>query len=262
MCSCSTFWTEEGLVVRVVGMGDCRRVDGATTSCVVEGMHRRPRTALKLTAKDAPIKACGELVRSRRNGGAACGGIAAFGLSRCVNLSKRGPRDCHCFVSSMLFGRLSVRGRGAFIPGNATRSLKRRYHGCRDGLGGRNNVSLRVLKVNGGKRVNFGRPKASFSSGARVISLTSSAVGTGTEFFRAVRRIPARTVAVKVSAVVRDERVLLLTSNRTGTSTVRGLLKGKIGRRFPTSVLGGRPGIGIVTSRTTLDTSGISMWVK
>lgn len=208
---------------------------------------------MKLTANDAPGKICTRLVGSRRGGNASCSGVAAVGLSRCVNLPPFSPGDCERFVGDRLFSRLSVQLRGARLPGKTTRSVPRRYRQCRRLVGSLTSVSLRLLKVKHGKRVNFGRPNASFRDHARIISLTRDAHGTGTEFFGSVRSIPTRTVAVKVTSVLSDQRVVLLTSNSTGTRTVERLICKRPSRRFPTSTLGLRRGIAVVTSRRTLD---------
>lgn len=141
---------------------------------------------------------------------------------------------------------------GAFVPGNVRTSIRGRYSHCGTVVHDVNNVSLRLLNVNGGKRVNFGRPSSSFTGRARYISLARGAVRTGTHFFSFVRRIPARTCAANVGGVVRTQRVLLVTDNRTGTSTLCRTICKPVAPRMPTSVLRLRSRISIITSRTTL----------
>lgn len=139
-----------------------RRVKVTTNGCVYNRILRGPGSILNLTANSAPLGPCNRVTRLCGGNIISFSGIAAFGLSRCIGVSIGSIGSCREFVRSGLFSGVGVPRSGVGFLGKGTTSLRTRYGGCRRGVGGTNKVSVRLLNVNSGNRVTFGRPTSYF----------------------------------------------------------------------------------------------------
>lgn len=238
--------------VRVGVCSGTRRVKGRINSRFMGTIGTGPNVMLKLTAKTSPVPACGCVYR--RCGGKLMDlrGIGAFGLSRCITLPGGSGGDCCAFVRIRFFGGASVGRRGIRFLGNGTSSISRRYHTCSGLVESTKNVSVRLLNINEGNRVNFGRPSGRFAGNSFGIGLARDAVRTGSGCFSR-GPVPRCTLAVNINSVVDTGGVVLVTANGTGTSTMGTLISNRISPTYPTSVLRFRHSAIVCLSGSTTD---------
>jgi glucosamine-6-phosphate deaminase len=223
--------------MKVVVARDPVEVGRFAARFVVRRVRERADLVLGLATGRTVVSTYDELARYHEEEGVDFSEVTSFNLDEYVGLAPDHPQSYHRTMERMLFERINVDRRRAFLPNGCAPDLlveAERYEQAIEAAGG---IGVQLLGIGRNGHVAFNEPGSSLASRTRVKRLSDDTIMVNGALFGDAAEVPRHVLTMGIGTIMASRFLLLLAFGAHKAVAVREAVEGPVTAMCPASAL-------------------------
>ena len=207
-------------------------------SVVVREIKRKSNLVLGLATGETMIGFYRTLISLYRKNRVSFSRVRTFNLDEYVGVGRKDKTSYWYYMDKNFFRKVDINEKNVyFLDGLAKNGVKecKDYEKNIDNMGG---IDLQILGIGENGHIGFNEPGSSFISKTREVVLSEDTRKVNSRFFSDdFRKVPKRAMTMGIGTIMDSKKIILLASGSRKAKAVYEVLRERISRDVPASVL-------------------------
>ena len=222
---------------------NAEEIGKAVANLIVEQVNEKPDSVLGFATGASPVPTYKSLIKAYNKGKVSFKDITTFNLDEYCDLPKDDKNSYYTFMHENLFNHIDVKEENVnFLNGNAedTDAECLRY----DDLLTENKIDIQLLGVGRNGHIGFNEPSNKFTKGSFKVRLSQSTIDANSVYFDE-NPMPNYALTMGTVSIMKSKQIILISTGRSKSDAIDGLVNGDITPSCPASVLQLHPNVHI-----------------
>ena len=218
---------------------------------LIKDILRKPNIVIGFATGDTPLGLYKCLVGSYKKKKVDFSKIKSFNLDEYYPMRKSDKHSYYYYMFKNLFSKINIKVKNVNFLDGETRNPKReceRY----EKLIRKSKIDVQILGVGVNGHIGFNEPGSDFTSKTRIVNLTQNTLKQNSKLFKFKKNIPKKALSMGIKTILSAKKIILLVSGKDKADAVKCLIKGKIDKNCPVSILRKHKNLIIIVGKEVL----------
>ncbi|HPY80114.1 MAG TPA: glucosamine-6-phosphate deaminase [Bacilli bacterium] len=207
-------------------------------------IQKKPDSVLGLATGTSPLGVYRNLIEANKKKVVSFSKVTTFNLDEYIGLEGTHNQSYRYFMNVNLFDHIDIDKKNTFVLKGVGDYLAyaNNYDNLIEEHGG---IDLQILGIGSNGHIAFNEPDTPFDSLTHIADLNESTIKDNSRLFSSIKEVPTKAVTMGLKSIMNARKIVLIAMGKSKAEAVKNLIKGKISKRVPSSILRNHPDVTI-----------------
>ncbi|MCG2689882.1 glucosamine-6-phosphate deaminase [Candidatus Parcubacteria bacterium] len=200
-------------------------------------IRQNPKMVLGLASGGTVVGIYQELIRLFKEKKLDFSQMKIFNLDEYVGLSASNKNSFAYFIKKVLLNQVNSKKENISLLNGKTKNWQKECLFYEEKIKKAGGVDLQILGLGANGHLAFNEPGSVFGSKCRLVKLTPQTRQDNSRFFKNKKDVPQEALTLGLVNILLSKEIILLANGKQKARAVKALVKGKITKEFPCSIL-------------------------
>jgi glucosamine-6-phosphate deaminase len=219
---------------------------------LIDEISKKPNIVISFATGQTPIGFYSELVKAYKKKKIDFSKVQSFNLDEYYPINRKSKNSYYYYMFHHLFDKVNINKININFLNGETKDPKKECLDYENKIKNRS-IDVQILGVGVNGHIAFDEPGSGFDSKTRVVNLTKETVKRNYKFLINKKEVPKMALTMGIKTIMKSKKIILLADGKEKREAIKHLLKGKVEKKWPVSVLKKHKNLIIVADKSALD---------
>lgn len=238
--------------MKVIVCKNYEEIAKKATSIVIQEILKNPKLNIGLATGSSPLGLYKNLIEAYQKNEVSFSEITSYNLDEYIGIARSHPQSYYSFMFENLFKHIDIKPENIHLPNNDLSQIDYIANDYNKILHA-NLLDLQILGIGSNGHIGFNEPGTPLESETFIVTLDEQTRKDNSRFFKNLDEVPKYAITMGIKNIMYSKKIILIASGKEKAQAIHQMIKGKITKRFPASILQLHPDCTII-----LDTESAS----
>jgi len=223
--------------MKIIICKDYDEVSKKAASIVMKEINKNPELKIGLATGSSPIGLYNNLIESYQKNKISFKDVVSYNLDEYIGIDRSHPQSYYSFMHEHLFKHIDIQDEHIHIPNN---DISRIDHLAEDynKILRENQLDLQILGIGTNGHIGFNEPGTPLGNETFIVTLDEQTRMDNSRFFNNnIDEVPKFAITMGIKNIMYAKKILLIASGKEKAKVIHKMIKGKVSKSLPASIL-------------------------
>jgi len=222
--------------MKIIKTKNYKELSRVTSEILIKEILKKPNITIGFATGKTFLGIYKELFKSYKKHKVDFSKIKSFNLDEYYPINKNDKNSYYQYMFRNIFNKVNIQKSNINLLNGETKNPEKECLNYENKIK-KNPIDIQLLGVGVNGHIGFNEPGSELNSKTRLVKLTQSTVKHNYNPFKFKRRLPEKALTMGIQTIMKSKKIILLAYGKDKSNALNCLVKGKINKDCPVSVL-------------------------
>ncbi len=205
-------------------------------SIVLKEIQKKPDLTIGLATGSSPIGLYKKLIEAYQKNKISFKSVTSYNLDEYIGIDRSHPQSYYSFMHEHLFKHIDIQNENIHIPENDITRIDELAADYNKKLH-EHQLDIQILGIGSNGHIGFNEPGTPLGNETFIVTLDEQTRMDNSRFFNSLDEVPKYAITMGIKNIMYSKKIILIASGKEKARAVLKMIKGKVTKSFPASIL-------------------------